>query len=68
MAQYCRYCCWCCVGDVAFCSKKQRTMSDKQAKHSNNCKWFDYNPLDAFGEGRVHKPRKKDKMQKQRLF
>lgn len=31
MTQYCRYCCYLCVGDVNYCSEKQQTMSDAVA-------------------------------------
>lgn len=69
MTQYCRYCCWCSVGDVAYCDKFKKTMSDRKAKHTNHCKWFDFNEIDAFGENKVYKPRKsKDKKDGLRLF
>ena len=32
MTQYCRYCCYLCVGDANYCSEKQQTMSDTVAK------------------------------------
>ena len=70
MTKYCRYCCWLCVGDAAYCGKKKKVISDKQAKHSNDCKWFDFNEIDAFGE-RLYKPRKekpKPKVEQTRLF
>lgn len=60
MAQYCRYCAWCCYGDVAWCEKHQKTMSETSAKRSNHCKDFELNPIDAFHENeRGYVPRQK---------
>ena len=50
MTQYCRYCCYLCVGDANYCSEKQQTMSDAVAKSPNRCHSFALNPIDAFGE------------------
>lgn len=50
MTQYCRYCCYLCVGDANYCSEKQQTMSDTVAKSPNRCHSFALNPIDAFGE------------------
>jgi len=64
MKQYCRYCCSLCVGDVAYCSAKERVISEAAAKAQNRCSDFLYNPLDAFGgidrDGKTHEyaPRK----------
>ena len=60
MAQYCRYCAWCCYGDFAWCEKHQKIMSEVSAKRSNNCKDFALNPIDAFHENeRGYVPRQK---------
>ena len=64
MKQYCRYCCSLCVGDVAYCSTKERVISEAAAKAQNRCSDYLYNPLDAFGgidrDGKTHEyaPRK----------
>lgn len=43
MTQYCRYCCYLCVGDANYCSEKQQTM------HRNG-KGCELNP-DYFRDG-----------------
>lgn len=69
MKQYCRYCCNLHVGDVAYCSEKECTVSEAAAKAPNRCSSFLYNPIDAFGtldkNGRFHEysPRKPKKTQ-----
>lgn len=64
MTQYCRYCCYLCVGDANYCSEKQQTMSDAVAKSPNRCHSFALNPIDAFGENeRGYKPREPKKKQ-----
>ena len=40
MKQYCRYCSHCHYGDVAYCDKLKRTMSDEKAKRINRRKYF----------------------------
>ena len=47
MAQYCRYCSEMVCGDVNYCSKKKRTYTDKHIRHTNTCRDFDLNPIDA---------------------
>ena len=49
MAQYCRYCSIAIpVGeDQIYCRKKNIVFTAKQAKHTNNCKLFDLNEIDA---------------------
>lgn len=60
MAQYCRYCAWCCYGDFTWCEKRQKIMSEVSAKRSNRCKDFVLNPIDAFHENeRGYVPRRK---------
>lgn len=64
MKQYCRYCYGLCVGDMAYCSTKERVISEAAAKAQNRCSDFLYNPIDAFGgidkDGKTHEyaPRK----------
>lgn len=50
MKQYCRYCVHCYYGDVIYCDVKEVTMSDSKAKHTNNCKSFDFCEIDALME------------------
>lgn len=47
MARYCRYCNYMVCGDSNYCSVKGRCYSDKAIRHTNNCKDFDLNPIDA---------------------
>ena len=59
MKQYCRYCSHCHYGDVAYCEKLQRTMSDEKAKRINQCKYFDFLEIDVFNPNRSYKERQK---------
>ena len=59
MKQYCRYCSRCSYGDVCYCDAKRKTMSEEAAKKPNNCKDFDFNPLDVFDPEKEYKPREK---------
>lgn len=58
MKQYCRYCAGLVAGNGTYCTKKNKEMSDSAAKHTNKCKDFELNPIDAFGETDGYKPRK----------
>lgn len=59
MAQYCRYCGDCVVGDVVYCEAYEKEMTEKKAKRANKCRAFNLNPVDAFGENkRGYVPRK----------
>lgn len=59
MKQYCRYCSYLVYGDVPYCEKQERTMSEGSAKRANTCKDFDLNPIDAFGENeKGYQPRR----------
>lgn len=60
MAQYCRYCSYMVCGDLNYCSVKGRCYSDKAIRHTNNCKDFDLNPIDAIRlNDKNYKPRPK---------
>lgn len=59
MKQYCRYCSHCCYGDVVYCDFRKRTMSEESAKRVNQCKDFEFNPIDAFNIDKTYKPREK---------
>lgn len=34
-------------GDANYCSEKRRCYSDEHIKHTNRCKQFELNPIDA---------------------
>ena len=59
MKQYCRYCSHCHYGDVAYCEKLERTMSDEKAKRINQCKNFNFLGIDVFNPNRSYKERQK---------
>lgn len=59
MKRYCRYCSACSYGDVVYCDILKKTMTEKQAKRGNNCKYFIFNEVDVFDITRTYKPRKK---------
>ena len=67
MAQYCRYCSELVVGDLAWCSVKQKEIPEHLAKTTNYCPHYDLNPIDAFGENeKGNQPRhKKDPEEEQ---
>lgn len=58
MTQYCRYCCYLCVGNGTWCDKQGREMTEATAKSPNRCHDFCRNPIDAFAENeKGHSPR-----------
>lgn len=57
MAQYCRYCCNMHCGDANYCSVNKACYSDEQICHTNKCKDFQFNEIDAL-TGNIYKPRK----------
>ena len=58
MTQYCRYCCYLCVGNGTWCDKRGREMTEATAKSPNRCHDFCRNPIDAFAENeKGHSPR-----------
>jgi len=60
MAQYCRYCINMYCGDANWCSEKDKEYTDEYIKHTNNCKFFELNPIDALFENeKGYKPRAK---------
>lgn len=44
-------------GDSNYCDVKKRCFSDAYIKHTNRCKDFELNPLDALGMVHYYKPR-----------
>lgn len=61
MKQYCRYCSYCYYGDVVYCGYKDKTMAEESAKRVNQCKGFNFNPIDVFDPSKEYKPREKKK-------
>ena len=59
MKQYCRYCSYCHYGDVAYCEKLNKTISDEKAKRINRCKYFDFLEIDVFNPDNTYKERPK---------
>ena len=57
MAQYCRYCAHMTCGDANYCSVKDKCYSDSKLKHTNKCKHFEFNPIDAMGLVKEYRPR-----------
>ena len=50
MKQYCRYCNNLVTGNGIYCTLKNKELSESFCKGTNNCKDFEFNELDAFGE------------------
>lgn len=67
MAQYCRYCSNMVCGDANYCTVKKECFTDQYIKSTNNCKDFDFNPIDALGENvKGYQPRiPKEKQEEQ---
>lgn len=59
MAQYCRYCSYLYTGNGIWCEKHDREMSESQAKHTNNCRDFDFLSIDAFDTNKEYHPQPK---------
>lgn len=68
MKHYCRYCSHCCSGDVVYCEKLKRAMSEDKAKRVNNCKDFEFNEIDVFNPEHTYKERKKKENNQLKLF
>jgi len=67
MAQYCRYCTELVYGDVAHCEVKG-VLNEKYCKRTNQCKDFDLNPIDAFGENiKGYVPKKRGKKEYEKI-
>lgn len=59
MAQYCRYCSHFVTGNGNWCDARKIEPSDRYAKSTNRCRFFDLNPMDAFFENeKGYQPRK----------
>lgn len=64
MTQYCRYCCYLCVGDANYCSEKQQTMSDAVQSLRTGVTVLLSIPLMRLGRNeRGYKPREPKKKQ-----
>jgi hypothetical protein len=60
LKQYCRYCNYLQAGNGIWCEFKRKEVSESYAKHTNNCKDFLLNPIDAFAENQnEYKPRER---------
>ena len=60
MAQYCRYCNSMVCGDENYCRTRKRCYTNDHIRHTNSCKDFDLNPIDALRiNEQGYKPRKK---------
>ena len=58
MAQFCRYRDHMCSGDANWCEVRGKTYSDAHLKHTNRCRLFHLNPIDALMlNARGYRPR-----------
>lgn len=60
MKQYCRYCSNMVCGDVNYCEKYQKCLSNENIKRVNKCKDFVFNEIDAITFNK-YKPRVNNK-------
>lgn len=58
MKQYCRWCCFLCIGNGMWCDELEKEISEASAKSLNRCHSFVYCPIDAFGSDKEYTPRK----------
>lgn len=69
MKQYCRYCANLVWGDSGYCEVKRKCLKYDACKRVNKCKYFELNPIDAFGENpNEYKPRATFPRKKQICF
>ena len=59
MKQYCRYCAHLVTGNGIYCEERQKELAETSTKRVNNCKSFDFNPIDAYDLTQYYKPREK---------
>lgn len=64
MAQYCRYCAFCFEGDVAYCSVKDRPLSDERVRRVNHCHDYAESELGDYQTGRTYQPQQQTKQPK----
>jgi hypothetical protein len=57
MTQQCRYCGNLVTGNGIYCEAKNKELSESYTKHSNTCKMFEFNEIDAYDLNRRYKPR-----------
>jgi len=57
MNQYCRYCAFCCHGDVYYCGEHKKVLSKSQVKRANKCKEYAQSDLGDVDSGRKYQPR-----------
>lgn len=67
MKQYCKYCANMVCGDANYCEINAACYTDKQISRVNNCKYFEFNSIDAL-TGNTYKPRPKYPKQGQITF
>ena len=58
MKQYCRYCAFCCYGDVPYCTDHEQVLSESKLRHENTCKDFSLSDLGDVETGKPYSPRK----------
>lgn len=58
MKQYCRYCRYAHYGDWVWCEVRENIVSETYAKHTNQCPYFELNPIDVFNETAGYNPQK----------
>ncbi len=61
MANYCRYCSSCILGDVYYCTRHDKVLN--RVDKATNCKDFNLSELGDVETGRQYQPRAKQKEQ-----
>ena len=64
MAQYCRYCAFCFEGDTAYCSVKDRPLSEARVKKPNHCHDYAESELGDYQTGRIYQPQTQPKQKR----
>ena len=55
--QYCRYCSFCCYGDIPYCTFYEKELTDKKIRQQNRCVAFNLSPLGDVESGKHYQPR-----------
>ena len=59
--QYCRYCAFCCYGDIPYCTEHDKELTEKYIKRENHCADFVLSEMGDVETGKPYNPRRKDK-------
>lgn len=53
MHRYCKYCAYCCEGDVYYCTKRQKVLTEPALKRTTSCPYYAYCAINII-TGKAH--------------